>query len=178
MKLWEPRTCTFTKEAMNSMSNENATCIQVDYTDSTQMSHLLFMLNAYSMDPMANKKPLSDEILNELKKNLPHVVGAISFLAYLNNDQSNPVGLINCFSSYSTFRARPLLNIHDIIVLPEHRGKNIGNTLIETVAAKAKELGFCKLSLEVRTDNPAERLYRRLGFNNGNHPMLFLTRDL
>ena len=163
---------------MNNMSKEKVTCIQVDYTNSTQMEHLLFMLNAYSMDPMANEKPLPDDVLTGLKRDLPHVNGAISFLAYLNDDQSNPVGLINSFPGYSTFKARPLLNIHDVVVLPEHRGKNIGGTLIETVATKAKELGFCKLALEVRTDNPAERLYRRLGFNDGNHPMLFLTRDL
>lgn len=160
------------------MSTEKVTCVQVDYSNPVQMQHLIFMLNAYSMDKMANEAPLPEDVKVGLKRDLPSVNGALSFLAYLDDDQTNPVGLINSFPGYSTFKARPLLNIHDVVVLPEHRGKNIGGTLIETIAKKAKEMGFCKLALEVRTDNPAERLYRRLGFNDGNHPMLFLTRDL
>ena len=160
------------------MSTEKVTCVQVDYRNPVQMEHLIFMLNAYSMDKMANEAPLPEDVKVGLKQDLPNVNGAISFLAYLDGDRTSPVGLINCFPGYSTFKARPLLNIHDVVVLPGHRGKNIGGTMIEVVATKAIEMGFCKLALEVRTDNPAERLYRRFGFNDGNHPMLFLTRDL
>jgi ribosomal protein S18 acetylase RimI-like enzyme len=35
------------------------------------------------------------------------------------------------------------------------------------VAAKGRELGCCKLTLEVRADNyPAQRLYEAVGFDN------------
>lgn len=159
-------------------STSDIRCIRVDYTDEKQMEHLTYLLNAYSMDPMGGGNPLSDEVKQRLKEDLRNVHRAQSWLAYIGADREQPVGLINCFEGYSTFRARPLLNIHDIVVLPEHRGKNIGATLIETVVQQAKEAGYCKITLEVRSDNPAERLYRRLGFNDGNHPMNFLTKEL
>lgn len=154
------------------------TCIGVDFNDERQMEQLVRMLNAYSMDPMGGGNPLTEEVKQRLKEDLRNVNGACSWLAYLGENREEPVGLINCFKGYSTFRASPLLNIHDIVVLPEHRGKNIGATLIETVVGHARREGYCKITLEVRSDNPAERLYRRLGFTDGNHPMSFLTKEL
>lgn len=161
------------------MSNgTDISCIGVDFTDERQMEHLVHMLNAYSIDPMGGGNPLTEEVKQRLKEDLRNVHGASSWLAYLGDNREDPVGLINCFKGYSTFRARPLLNIHDIVVLPEHRGKNIGAALIETVVGHARQEGYCKITLEVRSDNPAERLYRRLGFTDGNHPMNFLTKEL
>lgn len=50
-----------------------------------------------------------------------------------------------------------------IAVLAEHRGKGVGtrllNELFESIAGKYKAI-----SLSVSDDNPAKRLYRRLGF--------------
>jgi ribosomal protein S18 acetylase RimI-like enzyme len=50
-----------------------------------------------------------------------------------------------------------------VAVLPEHRGKGVGRELITHLieAAKAR---YAVISLSVSPDNPALRLYRRLGF--------------
>ena len=34
-----------------------------------------------------------------------------------------PVGLATTFEGFSTFAAKPLINIHDIAVLPDYRGR-------------------------------------------------------
>jgi ribosomal protein S18 acetylase RimI-like enzyme len=78
-----------------------------------------------------------------------------------------PVGIAVCFFSLSTFRARALLNIHDLAVLPEHRGRGVGLALLTAVEERARSKDCCKLTLEVQEDNPRARaLYDRFGFED------------
>ena len=76
------------------------------------------------------------------------------------------VGVATCFVGYSTFLARPLLNIHDIAVIPKARGRGIGTALLEEITALGRRLACCKITLEVREDNrPARTLYAAEGFS-------------
>jgi ribosomal protein S18 acetylase RimI-like enzyme len=84
---------------------------------------------------------------------------------YLAFEEDVPAGLAICFVGFSTFKARPLLNVHDLAVAPEFRGRGIGKALLDAAADDARRLGYCKLTLEVRADNhKALELYRRAGF--------------
>jgi GNAT superfamily N-acetyltransferase len=75
------------------------------------------------------------------------------------------VGLINCFTGFSTFSAKPLLNIHDVVVPEVHRGQGIGQTLLSWAEAKARQLGCCKLTLEVLSNNThALAAYHQAGY--------------
>ena len=77
-----------------------------------------------------------------------------------------PVGFSICFLGFSTFNARPLINIHDIFVDSAVRGLGIGAMLLERIEAKARELNCCRITLEVRKDNHVARgLYRKVGFD-------------
>lgn len=51
-----------------------------------------------------------------------------------------------------------------IAVHPNHRGNGLGKQLIELMQAKAKARGVSRIFLEMRSNNPAERLYRKMGF--------------
>jgi GNAT superfamily N-acetyltransferase len=84
-------------------------------------------------------------------------------LARLND---RAVGLANCFIGYSTFAAAPLVNIHDLAVLPGHRGTGIGKALLVAVEAEALKRGACKITLEVLSGNPARHLYAREGYGD------------
>jgi GNAT superfamily N-acetyltransferase len=53
--------------------------------------------------------------------------------------------------------------IIDIALLPEHRGKGIGTLLVESVLEEARSLGK-PVRIHVERQNPARRLYERLGF--------------
>ncbi len=51
----------------------------------------------------------------------------------------------------------------DIALLPEHRGEGIGGALMREVLDEAREAGKL-VRIHVERNNPAMRLYRRLGF--------------
>jgi Acetyltransferases len=66
---------------------------------------------------------------------------------------------------FSTFACRPLVNIHDIAVLPAYRGRGVARRMIDCVEALARRRGACKLTLEVLEGNQrAARLYAACGF--------------
>lgn len=60
-------------------------------------------------------------------------------------------------------RSPDALHVVDISLLPEYRNRGIGSALLQALAAEAAEAG-ATLSLNVAMANPAQRLYRRLGF--------------
>ncbi|MGZ9710107.1 GNAT family N-acetyltransferase [Glaciimonas sp. GNP009] len=76
-------------------------------------------------------------------------------------------GLAICIEGFSTFSCQPLLNIHDLAVAHAFQGRGIGRKLVEHVANLAKELGCCKVTLEVLDGNTrASDLYKSCGFAN------------
>ena len=51
-----------------------------------------------------------------------------------------------------------------LAVAPEHRRRGLGRDLLEHALRRAEEAGHRQVSLSVEPDNPALRLYERLGF--------------
>jgi GNAT superfamily N-acetyltransferase len=97
--------------------------------------------------------------LGRTVETLPTFHGALAFLG------EKPVGLINCFAGFSTFAAKPLLNIHDVVVHADVRGQGIAQALLQWAETQARQLGCCKLTLEILSNNiPAMRSYERAGF--------------
>jgi ribosomal protein S18 acetylase RimI-like enzyme len=66
------------------------------------------------------------------------------------------------------------IRIMDIAVAPAYRGRGIGTRLIEALIEEAEASGR-KLSIHVEMENPARRLYERLGFEPaGEHGVYVL----
>ena len=53
--------------------------------------------------------------------------------------------------------------IIDVALVPEAQGKGFGSALLDDIFGRARNLGK-KVSIHVEKNNPAMRLYRRLGF--------------
>ena len=133
-----------------------------DFEVAADLARFVDLLDAYARDPMGSGEPLAARVRERLFRDLPHRPGLYGLLA---EHQSQTIGFATCVLGYSTFRARPLLNVHDIAVLPGWRGRGVGSRLLEAAADLGHRLDCCRLTLEVRPDNPAaQRLYVRSGF--------------
>ena len=140
----------------------NITVKVVDYLDPTDRRALIAMLDMYARDPMGGGEPLPVETQLRLCDDLAKLPGAISWLAL---KQGEPVGLLNALPGYSTFKARPLMNVHDIAVASACRGQGIGRALLNALEDHARAMGCCKVTLEVLSGNAqALRTYTRNGF--------------
>ncbi|WP_240504400.1 GNAT family N-acetyltransferase [Tsuneonella mangrovi] len=138
------------------------TVAKADYNDRSDAEALVALLDAYARDPMGGGEPLAEEVREQLVPALAEQSGAFSLIARV---RGKPAGLANCFMGFSTFAARPLVNIHDIAVLAEFRGQGVGRALLDAVEAEARARGACKLTLEVLSGNePAIAAYRKAGF--------------
>ena len=123
---------------------------------------IIELIDAYAADPMGNGKPLSADVRAALIPGLQQHPTTLIFLAYQG---SHAVGIAVCFVGFSTFAARPLVNIHDLAVLPDFRGRGVGRQLLEAVECKARAQGCCKLTLETQENNRrARRIYQAAGF--------------
>ena len=158
--------------------------LEIIETDLTLVEHqqaVIDLLDAYSRDPMGNGAPFPSEVKRNLIPGLREHPTTLVFLAYRGGV---PVGLAVCFRGFSTFAARPLINIHDLAVLPEHRGQGTGRRLLDAVAEKGRTLGCCKLTLEVLENNhQAKRVYAAAGFRQASYlpeagGALFMTKPL
>ena len=135
---------------------------KVAFENVEQGQQLVELLNAYAEDPMGGAEPLSAEVKANLMKGLSQVPGAVALLAYLDGQA---VGVTTAFAGFSTFAAKPLLNIHDIAVLPAFRGQGVAQALMAGLEQEARERGCCKMTLEVLSNNHrAQQAYRRFGF--------------
>jgi ribosomal protein S18 acetylase RimI-like enzyme len=128
---------------------------------------LVDVLDTYARDPMGGGKPLTGEVCARLIPDLRARILNGHAVVLLARRGGVPVGAAVCFTSYSTFSARPVLNLHDLAVVPEARGQGIGNALLAAVADAALARRCTKITLEVREDNlRAREIYRRNGFED------------
>jgi ribosomal protein S18 acetylase RimI-like enzyme len=151
-----------------------------DLSDPIEAAGLVDVLDSYAADPVGGGQPLSQEVRDRLPSKLREHRNALVLLAFVDG---RAVGIAVCFFGFSTFKALPLLNIHDLAVLPQYRGRGIGRALLAAAEDHARAKGCCKLTLEVQDDNARARsLYRRFGFNDfvvGNSaPTRFLAKTL
>jgi len=141
---------------------QNVQIIRADYNDPRHGADLIAMLDVYAHDPMGGGTALPQTTKDNLLAGLAAHVHAFSFLAY---DGETPIGLANCFEGFSTFKARPLVNIHDIAVHADYRGQGVGQALLAAVENEAIQRGACKITLEVLSGNKtAQRSYMKFGF--------------
>jgi hypothetical protein len=78
------------------------------------------VLDSYAREAVAGARPLAADVRARLPGALREHPTALPFLAFAGQD---PVGVAVCFLGLSTFHARPLLNVHDLAVVPAWRAR-------------------------------------------------------
>jgi GNAT superfamily N-acetyltransferase len=154
---------------------------EADWNEPSHCLGLLDLLDNYASAPVGGGTSLSADVRQRLIPALREQASALVLLAFA---AEKPVGVASCFFGFSTFQARPLLNVHDLAVLPEFQGRGIGRALLAAAEERARARGCCKLTLEVREDNHgARKLYLERGFRDfelsgKSYPTLFLSKPL
>jgi ribosomal protein S18 acetylase RimI-like enzyme len=150
--------------------------VEANMAEPADAQSVVDLIDAYAADPMGRGEALRAEIRDRLRAQLRDMAGALALLARL---EGRAVGVAVCFAGYSTFEARPLLNIHDFAVLPGARGRGVGRALLRAVEAEARRRGCCRISLEVREDNQAaQALYDSEGYGSGPVAMAFWSKEI
>lgn len=155
--------------------------VPIDYRSPNHRWAVVSLLEHYAETPQAGGAGLSDAAREHVVALLEGFPTAVVLLAVLKDE---PVGLAVCVESLSTFSAAPVLNIHDLVVSPNHRNQGVGKRLLEEVELEARRRGCAWLTLEVVGGNkPAQRLYRRFGFTGGEsiqptHTAMFWKKPL
>lgn len=136
--------------------------IRADYNNPVHAHAIVKLLDEYASGPSGGGEPLAESVKAQLIPALQRTRCALSLLACVGDE---PIGLLNAFETLSTFRAKPLINIHDIAVTASWRRKGVGRALMLELESIARERDCCKVTLEVLENNiSAQALYRDLGF--------------
>jgi ribosomal protein S18 acetylase RimI-like enzyme len=142
----------------------NFTIVQANYLDQQQSEEISLLMNAYAMDAMGGGQPLDAHVVDTIAAELAKRPYAFSFIGYVDGKAAS---LINCFELFSTFACKPLINIHDFIILKEFRGYGLSQKMLTYVEEFAIKQGCCKLTLEVLSGNEiAKAAYLKFGFDN------------
>ncbi len=140
------------------------TIIEADYNNPAHGDAIVALLRAYAMDPMGGGEDLSQYAQDNVVAGLAAHHGAFTFLAY---DGETPVGIADCMTEFSTFKAKKDVNIHDVAVLESARGKGVGKALFAAIEERARALDAGKITLEVLHHNHgAKGLYASLGYGD------------
>ena len=136
--------------------------VQARYDDPVDALAIVDLLDAYANDPFGGAHPLDPQVKQKLVAALARREGAFSILALVDGAA---VGLANCFEGFSTFRCAPLINIHDLMVLPAFRGQQLAQKMMAMVEQVARARGCCKITLEVLEHNlHAQRVYAKMDY--------------
>lgn len=107
---------------------------------------------------------LSVEVAPDLVSQLFQLPYFHGFIAMVGNMSA---GFAVCFESYSTYRAKKVLNIHDFMVAKSFRGTGVGKELLQGIEAYARSNDYLKITLEVDDDNiAAKKLYQACQFED------------
>jgi ribosomal protein S18 acetylase RimI-like enzyme len=153
---------------------------KADFADTRDAAGIVTVLNSYAVDPVGGGQPLPTDVRERVVPALRDHPATLVLLAFADEE---PAGIAVCFFGLSTFKARPLLNIHDLAVVPKYRGKGVGRALLHAAEEHARGEGCCKMTLEVQDDNGRARaLYQSFGFEDfvvgSSKPTRFLAKPL
>ena len=86
----------------------------------------------------------------------------VIFLALEENNQG--IGFTQLFPIFSSVSMQRTYILNDLYVTEQGRGKGIGEAILNTAKQFAIQEGSKGLTLETDIDNPAQKLYERLGW--------------
>jgi len=111
-----------------------------------------------SSNPEAARKFLNERFTNK-----------DSTLFLCLDDSHNGLGFTHLYPSFSSVFIQRTYILNDLFVASEVRKKGVGEALMEHAKQFAIKNGSKGLTLETAIDNPAQKLYVKLGWKKDDH---------
>lgn len=138
-------------------------CVIADYENIAHKTAIQALMDHYAKDPAGGGEAIASSCLAQLPQALAQFPGALTIIAY---EDKRAIGLLNAFPGFSTFKCRPLLNIHDIVVHEDFRRRGVCREMLLTLEEQARARRCCKITLEVLSGNDrAKAVYQNFGFS-------------
>ena len=107
------------------------------------------------------KQPSDLEQAHSFLKDRIEKQEATIFLAYVEEEA---VGFTQLYQTFSSVAMQPFLILNDLFVTKHYRKQGIGEALLAAAKEYCSQLGYKGLALETAIDNPAQKLYERMGW--------------
>jgi len=138
------------------------------------IEHLDDLVPLFNQYRIFYKQDSEIESVKKFLKERIHNNESIIFMAYLNQEA---VGFTQLYPLFSSVSMKPLYLLNDLFVNSNFRGKGIGEVLINKAKALCEKQQNKGLALQTATDNPAQKLYERLGFKKDHDLYYYWTRE-
>ena len=86
---------------------------------------------------------------------------SIIYIAYVKD---KPAGFTQLYNLFSSVSMEPMYLLNDLFVAPDFRGRGIGEALINQTKKNCITENQKGIAIQTAPDNPAQQLYKRLGF--------------
>lgn len=83
---------------------------------------------------------------------------------FLASNEKEGLGFIQLYPTFSSIDLKRLWILNDLYVLPNARRQGIGKALLDKARQHAIATGAKGLMLETAIDNPAQKLYKQMGY--------------
>lgn len=136
----------------------------IEFQDTQNLNHVMYLLDVYSKIAFPERQHGFSNTRENLIQGLKKQENLLAYGACMDN---KPAGVVLGFLNFNIFRAMPFINIHFLYVQKEYQRQGVAAALMRAIEDRAKELGCCKLTLEVReTNHIAKHIYSRIGYQN------------
>jgi len=102
--------------------------------------------------------------LDRAKRFLSDRISSRDSVIFMASWDAKVCAFTQLFGTFSSVSTQHSWILNDLFVDPSYRGKGIGEALLEKAKQFALEDGAKGLALETGIDNPAQKLYERLGW--------------
>lgn len=108
------------------------------------------------------KQEQNTEAAKSFLKNRLQLKDSVIFLAFDSSEKA--VAFTQLYPSFSSVSMQRIYILNDLYISAEVRGKGVGEALLNHAKQFAIENNSKGLTLETDIDNPAQKLYERLGW--------------
>ena len=102
--------------------------------------------------------------INSVKSFLKERIIALESVIFVAFEDDTIVGFTQLYPTFSSVTLQRSWVLNDLFVLENQRGKNVGTPLLEHAKDFARQTESKGLYLQTDADNPAQKLYEKLGW--------------